>query len=113
MPLYNVRHAECDGVGEGEFVTAKDAKDAVTKVNPLFRYAANEDGESGGDCDSWSGIKPHLKRIRPVAGSRPADILSGCEPSHATVDGSYDYFLVYQVASVPGGKTILVPSTKE
>jgi hypothetical protein len=113
MPIFNVRHAECDDTGEGEFVNAKDAKDALAKVDPLFKYAADEDGEGGGDCDSWSGIKSHLKRIRPVAGSRPSDILSGTEPSHATVDGSYDYFLVYQVASVPAGKTILVPPKKE
>lgn len=109
MPLYNVRHAECDGVGEGEFVEAKNAKDAVAKVDPLFQYAADEDGEGGGDHDSWGGIKSHLKRIRPVAGSRPSDILSGCEPSHATVDGSYDYFLVYQVASLPPGAKLTEP----
>lgn len=109
MPIYNVRHAECDDTGEGAFVQAKDAKDAVAKVDPLFKYAADEDGEGGGDCDSWSGIKSHLKRIRPVAGSRPSDILSGCEPSHATVDGSYDYFLVYQVASLPPGAKLTEP----
>jgi len=109
MPLYNVRHAECDDTGEGQFVIAKDAKDALAKVDPLFKYAADEDGEGGGDCDSWSGIKSHLKRVRPVAGSRPADILSGCEPSHATVDGSYDYFLVYQVASLPSGAKLAEP----
>lgn len=109
MPIFNVRHAECADVGEGEFVNAKDAKDAVTKVNPMFKYAADEDGEGGGDCDSWSGIKSHLKHIRPVAGYRPSDILSGCEPSHATVDGSYDYFLVYQVASLPPGATLVTP----
>lgn len=109
MPIFNVRHAECDDTGGGEFVEAKDAKDAVAKVDPLFKYAADEDGEGGGDCDSWSGVKPHKKRIRPVAGSRPTDILKGTEPSHATVDGSYDYFLVYQVASAPEGKTLFTP----
>lgn len=112
MPLFNVRHAECTDAGEGEFVVAKDTKDAVAKVDPLFKYAADEDGEGGGDCDSWSDIKPHLKRIRPVAGARPVDVLKGTEPSQATVDQSHDYYLVYQVASVPEGQT-LVPPRKE
>jgi hypothetical protein len=92
MPLFNVRHVECDGTGEGEFVEAKDAKDALNKVDPLFKYAANEDGEGGGDCDSWIGVPAHKRRVRPVSGHRPTDILRGTEPCHATVDGSFDYF---------------------
>lgn len=106
MPLFNIRHAECEDVGEGWYVEAKTAKLAVETANPCFRYYA-------GDADSWDGVKPHLKHLKAVSGRRPSDIKAGTEPYMASVDDTPDYFLVYQVASVPGGKTILVPSTKE
>lgn len=110
MPIFNVRHAECDNTGEGEFVEAKDAKAAVDQVNPHFSYSYEEGVRETPESDSWTDVKSHLKRIRPVSGSRPTDILKGTEPNHATVDSSFDYYLVYQVSAVPAGKVLMIPS---
>jgi hypothetical protein len=102
MALFNIRHAECDDIGEGYFTEAKDAKEALATVDPLFRYYA-------GDCDTWKGIKPHLRHLKPTSGMRPIDTCPGTEPYMASTDSSPDYFLVYQVKALPSGKKIQLP----
>ncbi len=108
--LFNVRHVECEAVGEGKFVEAKDAKAALLQADPVFQYhATGEDNEGGGDADSWLGVAPHLRHLKPVSGSRPPDIRAGTEPYQASIDGSHDYYWVYQVASIPIGKKLDLP----
>ncbi len=96
MSLFNIRHVECDDVGEGKFVEAKDAQEALKTVDPVFRYFA-------GDCDRWNGIEKHLRHLKPVSGQRPSDIAAGTEPYMASADKTPDYFWVYQVAKLPAG----------
>jgi hypothetical protein len=89
MPLFAIYHMECDSESEAKTVEAKDFAAALVKLNPLFRYFE-------GDCDSWDGVKPHLRHVKPLHGYRPEQIAPGTEPRSLHVDNSPDYFCLYQ-----------------
>jgi hypothetical protein len=89
MPRYNVRHAECEGVGEGAFVEAEGALAALAKVNPIFKYPE-------GDCNSWVSLDEEERTFRE-AESRPGDTDPCCVAFVALAEGSPDYYLVYRV----------------
>ncbi|MFA6132399.1 MAG: hypothetical protein WC869_00130 [Phycisphaerae bacterium] len=89
MPLFALYHMECDTEEEAKTVSAKDYLAALQALDPVFRYDA-------GDCDSWSGVKPHLRHMKPLHGTRPKLIAPGTEPRSLHVDGSIDYFCLYE-----------------
>jgi len=89
MPLFALYHMECENESEAKTVVAKDYKAAIVALDPLFKYIA-------GDCDSWSGVASHLRHVKPLHGRRPAQIAPGTEPRSLHVDGSPDYFCLYE-----------------
>ena len=89
MPRFNVRHGECQSVGEGHFVDAKDAREAIDLVDPMFQYPEFEH-------ESWKGIPAENQRWEPDAYAPPQDIVPGTTVYIASCTSSPDYFLVYE-----------------